>query len=158
MLVLFHILRRGVSQLFLPKCLHPQGNIWGNKAGYTAAICGRVGRGGNARFPTFQLERDRPLDRQTDGRTKPLIEMRFRNQKWRIFREKWAKSIFSYVFLLNGIGEISKVADFTTPCVYIANSTFIQLSLEAETSTSRLQSRHQGWDLDLQARIWALRL
>ena len=24
-----------------------------NKAEYTATICGRVGRGGNARFPTF---------------------------------------------------------------------------------------------------------
>ena len=29
-----------------------------NKAGYTAISCGRVGRGGITRFPTFQLERD----------------------------------------------------------------------------------------------------
>ena len=36
-----------------------------NKAGYTATSCGRVGRGGNASFPTFQLERDG----RTDGRT-----------------------------------------------------------------------------------------
>ena len=35
----------------------------------------RVGRGGNARFPTFQL--DDPG--WTDGRTKPLIELRVRN-------------------------------------------------------------------------------
>ena len=27
-----------------------------NKAGYTATSCGWVGRGGNARFPTFRLE------------------------------------------------------------------------------------------------------
>ena len=44
-----------------------------NKAGYTAISCGRVGRGGNTRFPIFQLERDGPTDRPTnqptDGRT-----------------------------------------------------------------------------------------
>ena len=42
-----------------------------NKAGYTAISCGRVGRSGNARFPTFQLERDNSsvTDGQTDGRT-----------------------------------------------------------------------------------------
>ena len=40
-----------------------------NKAGYTATSCGRVGRGGNARFPTFQLGRDRPTDQRTDGPT-----------------------------------------------------------------------------------------
>ena len=44
-----------------------------NKAGYTAISCGRVGRGGNTRFPTFQLERDRPTnqptDRPTDGQS-----------------------------------------------------------------------------------------
>ena len=47
-----------------------------NKAGYTANIsCGRVGRGGNARFHTFRLVlTDGPTDRRTDGRTKPLIE------------------------------------------------------------------------------------
>ena len=50
-----------------------------NKAGYTANISrGRVGRGGNACFPTFRLERDgatdQPTDGRTDGRTKPLIE------------------------------------------------------------------------------------
>ena len=36
----------------------------GNKAGYTATSCGRVGRGVNARFPTFQR-----TDGRTDGRT-----------------------------------------------------------------------------------------
>ena len=40
-----------------------------NKAGYTAISCGRVGRGGNMRFPTFQLERDGPTDRPTDRPT-----------------------------------------------------------------------------------------
>ena len=44
-----------------------------NKAGYTSTSWGRVGRGGNARFPTFQLERDgptnQPTDQPTDGRT-----------------------------------------------------------------------------------------
>ena len=48
-----------------------------NKAGYTATSCGRVGRGGNARFHTFQL--DHWTDGLTDGRTKPLIELRIRN-------------------------------------------------------------------------------
>ena len=44
-----------------------------NKAGYTATSCGRVGRGGNARFPTCRLDgygrTDRRTDRRTDGRT-----------------------------------------------------------------------------------------
>ena len=50
-----------------------------NKAGYTAISCGRVGRGRNARFPTFQLDHHGPTDQPTDGRTKPLIELRVRN-------------------------------------------------------------------------------
>ena len=51
-----------------------------NKARYTAISCGRVGRGGNARFPTFQLVlTDQPTDQPTDGRTKPLTELRVRN-------------------------------------------------------------------------------
>ena len=37
-----------------------------NKAGYTVTRCGRVGRGGNARFPTFHYG---PTDRWTDGLT-----------------------------------------------------------------------------------------
>ena len=40
-----------------------------NKAGYTANSCGRLGRGGNARFPTFRLNgygrTDGPTDRQS---------------------------------------------------------------------------------------------
>ena len=40
-----------------------------NKAGYTATSCGRVGRGGNARFPTLQLERDGPTNGPTNGQT-----------------------------------------------------------------------------------------
>ena len=59
-----------------------------NKAGYTASIsCGRVGRGGNARFHIFQLDHhgptdqrtNGPTDQRTNGRTKPLIELRVRN-------------------------------------------------------------------------------
>ena len=61
-----------------------EGGMIRNKAGYTATSCGRVGRGGNARFPTFQLDHlygptNRPTDQPTDGRTKPLIELRVRN-------------------------------------------------------------------------------
>ena len=52
-------------------------------SGYTVASCGRVGRGRNVRFPTFQLDHygptDGPMDGPTDGRTKPLIELRVRN-------------------------------------------------------------------------------
>ena len=40
-----------------------------NKAGYTAISCGRVGRGGNARFPTFRLDGYGPTDRPTDGQS-----------------------------------------------------------------------------------------
>ena len=40
-----------------------------HKAGYTATSCGRVGRGGNARFPTFQLEHDGPTNQPTDRLT-----------------------------------------------------------------------------------------
>ena len=49
--------------------------VFTNKAGYTATSCGRVGRGGNARFYTFRLDHYGP----TDGRTKPLIELSVRN-------------------------------------------------------------------------------
>ena len=48
-----------------------------NKAGYTAISCGRVGRGGNKRFRLVFT--DQPTNRRTDGRTKPLIELRVRN-------------------------------------------------------------------------------
>ena len=47
-----------------------------NKAGYTATSCGRVGRGGYARFPTFRLVL---MDGRAEGRTKPVIELRVRN-------------------------------------------------------------------------------
>ena len=45
-----------------------------NKAKYTAnTSCGRVGKGGNARFHTFQLDHygrmDRRTDRPTDGQS-----------------------------------------------------------------------------------------
>ena len=52
------------------------GNTEKNKAGYTAnTSCGWVGRGGNVRFPTFQLDDPGP----TDGQTKPLKELRVCN-------------------------------------------------------------------------------
>ena len=37
-----------------------------NKAGYTAISCGRAGRGGNTRFPTFQLKRERQTNQPTN--------------------------------------------------------------------------------------------
>ena len=50
-----------------------QGEDVSNKAGYTAISCGRVGRGRNARFPTFQLDHhgptNQPTDRPTDGQS-----------------------------------------------------------------------------------------
>ena len=49
-----------------------------NKAGYTATSCGRVSRGENARFSTFQLERNGPTNGRTDGH-KPLRELRVGN-------------------------------------------------------------------------------
>ena len=43
-------------------------NFLSNKAGYTANTSwGRVGRGGNARFYTFQLDHHGPTDQRTDG-------------------------------------------------------------------------------------------
>ena len=52
-----------------------------NKAGYTATSCGRVGRGGNARFPIFRLVDYGRTDGQTDGQKKPPIELGIRNGK-----------------------------------------------------------------------------
>ena len=76
-------LRAGGQGPYLRSLEHLGRSDDANKAGYTAISCGRVGRGGNTRFPTFQLERDgptnQPTDRPTDGRTKPLIELRVRN-------------------------------------------------------------------------------
>ena len=66
-----------------------------NKAGYTANTSrGRVGRGGNACFPTFRIERDGPTDRPTDGRTKPLMESLVRDKK------KYPKLIFTLFDLI----------------------------------------------------------
>ena len=67
--------------------LADSGDAIRDKARYKATSCGRVGRGGNLCFPTFQLERDgptnqptdRPTDRPTDQWTKPLIELRVLN-------------------------------------------------------------------------------
>ena len=40
-----------------------------NKAGYTATSCGRVGRGGNTRLYTFQLDGYGRTDGRTDGQS-----------------------------------------------------------------------------------------
>ena len=51
-----------------------------DKVGYTANTSRRrVGRGGNACFPTFQLERDGPTDRPTDQPTERVVESRARD-------------------------------------------------------------------------------
>ena len=55
-----------------------------NKAGYTAKTVADVWAGAEMRvFALFQLDdpgwTDGPMDRRTDGRTKPLIELRVRN-------------------------------------------------------------------------------
>ena len=61
---------RDKSQTLLPRSLFNTKRAKRNKAGYTAISCGRVGRGGNARFPTFRLDgygrTDGPTDRRTD--------------------------------------------------------------------------------------------
>ena len=46
-----------------------------------------------------------------------------------IFGKNELKQFFPLFSMLNAIGEIGKVADFTTPCVNIANSAFTQLSM-----------------------------
>ena len=59
--------------------------------------CGRVGRGGNARFPSFRLvSMDGPTDGRTDGRTDkasyrvacPRLK---RKRRWRNDRQQWEK-------------------------------------------------------------------
>ena len=44
------------------------------------------------------------------------------------FEKNGLKHFFPMFSMLKAIGEISKVADFTTPCVNITNSAFTQLS------------------------------
>ena len=56
--------------------------------------------------------------------------------------------------MLNAIGEISNVANFTTPCVNIANSAFTQLH-KAQVIASKLKSQPQCPDLSLEAQIQA---
>ena len=68
-----------IIKLYHKKLEKKDGRQIRNKAGYTATSCGRVGRGGNARFPIFRLVGYGPMDGRTDGRTKPLIELRVRN-------------------------------------------------------------------------------
>ena len=43
------------------------------------------------------------------------------------FEKNGQKQFFPMFSMLNAIGEISNVANFTTPCVNIANSAFTQL-------------------------------
>ena len=43
------------------------------------------------------------------------------------FEKNEQKQFFPMFSMLNAIGEISNVANFTTPCVNIANSAFTQL-------------------------------
>ena len=80
-------LKKRENQTLLSALQHRKRHYWGygarsklistyvwqqlpNKAGYTATSCGRVGRGGNARFPIFRLVGyGRRTDRWTDGRT-----------------------------------------------------------------------------------------
>ena len=72
---LFYIDQKTERKSLLPLSVNYESNDdkdKGNKAGYTATSCGWVGRGENARFPTFQLERDKPTNRQTDGLTNGL--------------------------------------------------------------------------------------
>ena len=46
------------------------------------------------------------------------------------FEKNEQKQFFPMFSMLNAIGEISNVANFTTPCVNIANSAFTQLKEE----------------------------
>ena len=81
-----------------------------NKAGYTAISCGRVGMGGNTRFPTYQLERDgptnQPTDQRTDGRTDkasyrvacPRLKTTFfnlKNSRIKLKNRDWCQNIIS---------------------------------------------------------------
>ena len=57
----------GPSQMLISEQVHRDAGL--NKAGYTAnTSCGRVGRGGNARFHTFQLDHYRGTNGPTDRR------------------------------------------------------------------------------------------
>ena len=65
--VILPLLNKHLALLNYEVCLWKEKN---NEAGYTAnTSCGRVGRGGNARFHTFQLDHHGPTDRRTDGPT-----------------------------------------------------------------------------------------
>ena len=56
-----------------------------NKAGYTAnTSCGRVGRGGNARFHTLQLDHHGRTNRPTDGRTDEPTDGRTDKASYRV--------------------------------------------------------------------------
>ena len=49
------------------------------------------------------------------------------------FEKNEQKQFFSMFSMLNAIGGIGNVADFTTPCVNITNSAFTQLPLQCAT-------------------------
>ena len=77
-----------------------------NKAGYTAISCGRVGRGGNARFPTFRLDgygpTDGPTDRPTDGPTDQRTDRQTDKASYRVAYPQLKNGKFT--FKLSGQG------------------------------------------------------
>ena len=62
-----HGLRSKTIEVKFSKC--EMCRVLVNKAAYTATSCGRVGRGGNARFSTFRLVGYGRTDGQTDGQS-----------------------------------------------------------------------------------------
>ena len=73
------------------------------------------------------------------------------------FEKNEQKSFFPMFSMLNAIGEISKVADFTTPCGNIADSAVTQLS--CAVVRRRAQPKHMRscntsrWDTQLQGPV-----
>ena len=49
------------------------------------------------------------------------------------FEKNEQKQFFSMFSIVNAIGGIGNVADFTTPCVNITNSAFTQLQVDILT-------------------------
>ena len=60
------------------------------------------------------------------------------------FEKSEQKQFFSMFSMLNAIGEISKVANFITPCVNITNSAFTQLSYQWTVTTLDKKKRGIG--------------
>ena len=90
--VTFHHSTQYFCPISFEKC-----NTKENKAGYTATSCGRVGKGGNARFPSFQLDHYGPTDRRTDGRNDEPMDGRTDKASFRVAcpqlkkgKQKWS--------------------------------------------------------------------